>query len=315
MRKWLAGFFMLTSWLVSTPGARAREAAPDYLDAAVLLGSMYRIEPNLIYETAGGWTGKLDLYLPHNPSGPVPAYINFHGGGWVSGSKDEVALDVLPMLAMGFAVVNVDYRLARTAQAPAAVEDCRCALRWVVRHAAQYGLDARRLVVGGMSAGGHLALMTALATPADGFDRLCPGNEDLRVAAAVSFFGITDVPDLLSGANQRDFAVGWLGGLPQRDAIARAVSPIKHVRADAPPVMLIHGDADPVVPYAHALRLGAALAAAGVPHQLLTVRGGKHGDFGGDDMVRALHAIRAFLVAHRVLPQPAPSKPLARGRH
>ena len=70
---------------------------------------------------------------------------------------------MLPYLAMGFAVVNVDYRLAQVAPAPAAVEDGRCALRWVFRHAQQYSLDPERIVVGGMSAGGHLALLTAMA--------------------------------------------------------------------------------------------------------------------------------------------------------
>src|SRR4051794_713503 len=101
----------------AAPGAPAHAHArprPDFLDAGVLLGSMYRIEPNLVYLSAGGWDGRLDLYLPRNPTGPVPIWVNFHGGGWVSGSKDEIALDVLPMLAMGFAVANVDYRLART---------------------------------------------------------------------------------------------------------------------------------------------------------------------------------------------------------
>jgi acetyl esterase/lipase len=297
----MRGLSLVLFLLLLPPRPAEARPRPDYLDAGVLLGSMYRIEPNMTYLSVGGWDGKLDLYLPRNPTGPVPIYVNLHGGGWVSGSKDEVSLDVLPMLAMGFAVANVDYRLARTAPAPAAVQDCRCALRWVVRHARQYGLDVTRLVVGGQSAGGHLALMAAMATPADGFDGLCPGNEDLGVAAVVSFFGIADVAELLAGAHQRDFAVGWLGGLPNGAAVARAVSPIEHVRRGDPPVLLIHGDADPVVPYQQARRLAAALDAAGVPNQLLTIRGGKHGDFGGGDMVRTARTIRTFLTKHRVL--------------
>jgi len=286
------------------PAAQARPR-PDFLDAAVLLGSMYRIEPNLVYLAAGGWEGRLDLYLPINPTGPSPVYVNIHGGGWVSGSKEETALDVLPLLAMGFAVANVEYRLARTAPAPAAVQDCRCALRWVARHAAQYGLDVTRLVVGGASAGGHLALMAALLSPADGLDGLCPGNEDLRVAAAVSFFGIADVADLLAGPDQRDFAVGWVGTRADAQNVARSLSPIRHVHQGAPPVLLVHGDADPVVPYQQARRLADALDAARVPNQLITIRGGKHGDFGGDDMVRTERAIRAFLIKHRILPPAA----------
>lgn len=277
----------------------------DLLDASTLVGSRYRIEPNIVYLSAGGWDGKLDVYLPRSAAGPVPTYLNIHGGGWVTGSKDEVALQVLPLLAMGFAVVNVDYRLAAIAPAPAAVQDCRCALRWLVRHAQQYGFDTDRVVVGGMSAGGHLALMTGMVSPAAGFDRLCPGNEDLRVAAVVNFFGIVDVADLLSGPNARDFAAGWVGHPPDEQKVARWLSPIEYVHHGGPPVLTIHGDADPVVPYGHARELANALDQAGVPNQLLTIHGGKHGDFAGEDMLRSVREVRRFLTKHRILrPEP-----------
>ena len=150
----------------------------------------------------------------------LPTAVLFHGGGWVTGNKDEIALDVLPYLAMGFAVVNVDYRVARMAPAPAAVQDSRCALRWVIRHAPQYGFDPARLVLVGSSAGAHLALMAALAPATAGFDGLCPGNEPLTVAAVINFFGVVDVAELLAPPHPRDFAVGWIG--PGADAAARA---------------------------------------------------------------------------------------------
>ena len=106
-----------------------------------------------MYLSLPGWEGRVDLYLPRRPGAALPTALLFHGGGWVTGNKREIALDVLPYLAMGFAVVNVDYRLAAVARAPAAVEDARCALRWVIRHAPQYGFDTRRLVLVGSSAG------------------------------------------------------------------------------------------------------------------------------------------------------------------
>lgn len=284
----------------ATPPPRDRPV-PDALDASTLLGSRYRVEPNITYLTANTWNGRLDLYLPLHAAAPSATLVYFHGGGWVTGSKDEAVLEVLPYLAMGLAVVNVEYRLAHAALAPAAVEDCRCALRWVFRHAQQYGLDPARIVVGGQSAGGHLALVTAMAPVGAGFDRLCPGNEDLKVAAVVNFFGVVDALDLLEGAHARDFAAGWFGQQPNREAIARAVSPIQYVRAHGPPVITIHGGADPVVPIEHARRLAEALTAAGVPNQLLTIRGGKHGDFGGNDMVRSLRAVRQFLIKQGIL--------------
>jgi len=226
----------------------------------------------------------------------LPTAMLFHGGGWVTGNKDEIALDVLPYLAMGFAVVNVDYRVARMAPAPAAVQDSRCALRWVIRHAPQYGFDPGRLVLVGSSAGAHLALMAALAPATAGFDGLCPGNEPLTVAAVINFFGVVDVAELLAPPHPRDFAVGWIG--PGADAAARAtrVSPLTYVAKGAPAVLTLHGDADPVVPFTQATRLHAALDRVGAPNRLVPIRGGRHGDFDGNEVLRATHVVRDFLL-------------------
>jgi acetyl esterase/lipase len=112
-------------------------------------------------------------------------------------------LAFLPYLETGWSVVNVEYRLARVSLAPAAVEDCRCALRWVIRNAKQYNFDTNKIVVTGHSAGGHLALTTGILPASAGLDRQCPGNEELKVAAIVNWFGITDVVDLLDGATSR----------------------------------------------------------------------------------------------------------------
>ncbi|HVV49110.1 MAG TPA: alpha/beta hydrolase, partial [Polyangia bacterium] len=243
----------------------------------------------------------LDLYLPRRPAGPMPVALLFHGGGWVTGNKDEIALDVLPYLAMGFAVANVDYRLARVATAPAAVEDSRCALRWVVRHAKQYGLDADRLILVGSSAGAHLALMAALAPPSAGFDGLCPGDEPLKVAAVINFFGIVDVGELLGPKDARDFAVGWIGKAADPAALARRVSPITYVRKGGPPIFTAHGDADPVVPFAQARRLHEALDRAGVPNRLYPLHKGGHGEFDGADVLLVNRAVRDFLLKQGVI--------------
>jgi acetyl esterase/lipase len=272
------------------------------LDISVLIATHYRVAPNQPYLMAGGWTGRLDLYLPRRPAtGRMPVALLFHGGGWVSGSKDEIALDVVPYLAMGIAVANVDYRLAATAPAPAAVQDARCALRWVVRHADQYGLDTNKVVTVGSSAGAHLALMAALAPASAGFDDLCPGNEPMRVAAVVNFFGVSDVEDLLQPQNLRDFAVGWLGDAPNRDELARRVSPLTYIGKQTPPVFTAHGDADPIVPFEQSKRLQAALTAAGVPNGLFVVRHGGHGEFSGDDVLLVNRAVHDFLVKHGII--------------
>lgn len=282
--------------------ARAEVHPSGPLDISVLVATHYRVAPNQPYLMAGGWTGRLDLYLPRRPkTGPMPIALLFHGGGWVSGSKDEIALDVVPYLAMGIAVANVDYRLAATAPAPAAVQDARCALRWVARHAEQYGLDTNKIVTVGSSAGGHLALMAALAPASAGFDDLCPGNEPLHVAAVVNFFGVSDVEELLQPANLRDFAVGWMGNAPNRDDLAHRLSPLTYVSKRSPAVFSAHGDADPIVPFEQSKRLHAALAAAGVPNRLYPVPHGGHGEFTGDDVLLVNRAVHDFLVKRGVI--------------
>ena len=176
---------------------------------------------------------------------------------------------------MGWAVVNVEYRLGQVARAPAAVEDCLCALRWVIANAEQYGFDVERIVVTGNSAGGHLALTTGMVPASAGLDRQCPGDEELRVAAIINWYGITDVGDLLAGPNMKAYAVEWMGSRLDRQDIAARVSPLSYVRPGVPPVLTIHGDADPTVPYAHAVQLRTALDEAGVPNHLHTVPGGQ----------------------------------------
>ncbi len=262
---------------------------------AVLAGSEYSLSPNIVYKKANGFDCKLDVIAAKDHSRVRPTLIYIHGGGWVGGTKEQVLLGLLPYLAKGMNVVNVEYRLAAVSLAPAAVEDCRCALRWVYTHTKDYGFDLNRLVVNGHSAGGHLSLMTGMLTPDAGFDNSCPGNENLKVAAVVNFFGITDVADLLEGSNRKNYAVMWLGSLPNRNELAKSLSPFTYVRSDLPPILTIHGDADPTVPYQQAVRLHEALNRAGVTNQLFTVPGGKHGNFSPEQNLKIQETIFSFL--------------------
>lgn len=291
--------------LIAVPAARAQETP---LASAVRLENEFRIVPNVTYLTASGFDAKLDLYVTRTPEKPLPTMIWIHGGGWTGGVK-ESAGGIPAYLQMGMNVVNVEYRLARVAHAPAAVEDCRCALRWIVQHAKEYGIDTNRLVVSGSSAGGHLALMTGMLPASAGLDRQCPGPDNLKVAAIVNWYGISDVNELLDGPNMKGYAVTWLGSAPDRDHVATRVSPLTYVRAGVPPVLTIHGDADPTVPYSQSVRLQKALADAGVPNELMTMPGGKHGFdcCTPAQRVNAYTKIREFLARHHVLDNMAPS--------
>lgn len=254
------------------------------------------IEPNITYVTVNGIEMKLDVYRPKvkNPK-PLPTLVFIHGGGWRGGSKEKYSLRVLPWLEKGWNFVNVEYRLSAVAKAPAAVEDCRCALRWVVANAKTYAFDVDKIVVSGQSAGGHLALMTGMAADEKSFDTNCPG-EPVKVAAIVNWFGITEVGDLLGGKNKMDFAREWIGLDRLEDGeLARLVSPMSYVRRGLPPVITVHGTADPLVPYPQAVRLHEALTKAGVVNQLVTIKDGDHGDFSKKESVRAYGEVMGFL--------------------
>ena len=284
----------------------------DAAAAFVSVATGYSLTPNITYHRAGGQDLTLDVYRPRAASEPTPTLIYIHGGGWTNGSRQASALTVLPYLEMGWSVVNISYRLADAAHAPAAVEDCRCALRWVYRNAEQFNFDLDRIVVTGNSAGGHLSLTTGMLPASAGLDRQCPGDRrrtwptgnpsiaELKVAAIINWYGITDVHDLAHrpAGTSGNFTEAWLGSRSDRDAVARRVSPTNYVNGDTPPILTIHGDADSIVPYDHATRLHELLDEWGVPNQLVTVEGGGHGGFSPEDNQHIYATIRAFLGEH-----------------
>lgn len=275
--------FGLILFNVSAPAQQT-----DAAGWAAVLANHYLVYPDQQYGYSGNVSLKLDVWQNQDSKNALPTVMYIHGGGWVFGDRTGAVPQLLPYLQKGWNVVNVEYRMAGQAQAPAAVEDVRCALRWVYRNAAKHNFDTGRIIVTGHSAGGHLALMTGMLTDNDGFDANCPaepsfGEKPLKVAAIVNWFGISDVADLLSGADRRTYAIEWLGGQPDRMAMAKRVSPLTYVHAGLPPIITIHGDADPTVPYSNAVRLHEALDKAGDVNQLVTIPGGKHGFQAFDD--------------------------------
>ena len=271
----------------------------------------YEILPNVTYSIANNTELKLDLYLPRNRAEPKPTLILFHGGGWVDGQKERNVFQLLPYLSMGWIVINVEYRMARNSPAPAAVEDCRCALRWVTYHAKDYGIDSSKIVLTGGSAGGHLALITGMLPAGNVFDRQCQTDSSVRwnqgtepllkVAAIVNWYGITDVAELVDGPNAKHYAMEWFGSMRNREELARQVSPVNYVRAGLPPIITIHGELDDVAPYSQAVRMHAALDKAGVPNRLVTIRGRKHDGFNRQELAQGYEAVREFLRKNNVL--------------
>ncbi len=242
---------------------------------------------NVPYRTVGSWTGHLDIY-PQPKKAPVVIY--FHGGGWVGGSKEGEQLQLLPFIAMGYSVVTVEYRLG---VAPAAIEDARCSMSWVRQHGSEYGFDLSRVMLAGLSAGAHIALLAGMVTPDAGFDACDVG--DLKVVAVLSISGVSDLPALMSdeSALAQPYAVAWVGNTdPVR------LSPVTYINRDTPPIFSIAGESDQSVPYqVQGRRFHDLLQRATVPHELFTVPNGGHWPFPLADIQEGFREMQKFLNA------------------
>ena len=255
----------------------------------------YTARLNVVYTKVKDWEGRVDLYLPPKEKGLSPVIINIHGGGWNKGVK-ESQTGFNTFFKMGFAVANMEYRLTGQATAPAAVEDTRCALIYLIRNAKELNIDINKIVIMGGSAGGHLALMGGLLGNDRRFDNNCPGTETIKVAAIIDKYGITDVWDWGYGKNiTSKSAARWLGNRSDDKEFAASVSPIHYVNSKSPPVFIVHGDADPTVPYQQSVDLHKKLVEAGVKTEFITVKGGLHGKFEKEKNSEINRAIGHFL--------------------
>lgn len=261
----------------------------------------HKILKDEVYRTVDGRSLRLDIYVhPEAMRTPSPVLVHFHGGGWARGMRPASWTGFRPYLAAGFSVVTVEYRLAGQAHAPAAVEDARCALRWVGTHAAQMGFDPRRIVLSGTSAGAHLALMAGLLPDANDIDPPeCAGAP--RASAIIDFYGPTDLTALRPGTTALHPTVAnWIG--PRRDAkaLAHRMSPAAWLSAQSPPIFIVHGDADPIVPLAQSEAFKKRLDALAVQADLHIVSGGGHGKFDAASQLLLTRRILAFLCTQKL---------------
>jgi acetyl esterase/lipase len=216
---------------------------------------------------------RLDLYLPEAATQQWPVILWIHGGGWVTG--DKAGGPAIQFATKGFAVASMNYRYSRHATFPAQVHDCKAAVRWLRANAQNYSLDTAHIGVWGVSAGGHMASMLGLTAGNDVMEgTLGNAAQSSAVQAVVDWFGPTDFLTL----GPRDTRTQFLGG----DALAHpdkaiAASPIRFVTDRASPFLIVHGDEDPLVPYAQSETFVKALEQAGVDVTFVTIAGGKHG--------------------------------------
>jgi acetyl esterase/lipase len=235
-------------------------------------------QKDFVYGKGGDRDLHADFAYPKNATAPMPAIIRIHGGGWIGGSYHWG--DLGRIAQRGYFVASIEYRLDNVAKWPAQIQDCKCAVRWLRANAAKYNVDPNRIGVIGDSAGGHLVacLDTMDGVKAYEGDGGYPGVSS-AVQAVVDYYGPTDffTPGIYSEQAKLITMALFGVGRDQDPALWKSGSPLFYVKAGDPPVLMVHGDADRLVPLAQSQVFAAALTKAGVPNQLLIVHNGGHG--------------------------------------
>jgi acetyl esterase/lipase len=293
--------------LVAAPAAAAPDppvAPPPHEPARSGLLPV-QIDWDVPYETVGKQKLYLDIAVPKE-GGPYPCVVVLHGGAWMLGSRKNLSTGtrtnpstIERLAARGYVVATVGYRLAPKSPFPAQIEDARAAVRFLRAHAKEYRIDPDRFAAAGFSAGGHLALLLGLANKVS--DWKAGGNLDQssRVQCVVDFFGPTDLSLYAGSPGIVDsYLVPVFGKACKTDPeVFKKASPITYASKDAPPVLMVHGTLDVIVPIIHSEHLLKKLKDAGATAELITVPGAGHG-WGGAELARTLNESVKFLDAH-----------------
>ena len=257
----------------------APEATPVSPRAAVhrLAQTGPQVYRNLAYVSDTGATQKLDVYLPagQTPAGGWPVVLAIHGGGWRRFSKEQYGPKAAVLTQSGYAVVSPDYTLSDRGDASWSqnIQDVRGAVRWVRLHANRFSLNGNQVAAMGESAGGHLALLLALSK-----DPVLNPTASATVQAVASFAGPTNLSDLASVSPLAGMAAKqMMGSTPdQNPAAYSAASPVTHVSKNDPPILLVHGQLDNLVPASQTTEMAQALASKHDPYIQLFLPGVGH---------------------------------------
>ena len=258
--------------------AQGRRRRMDFPDVNVVR--------DVVYKRVNSRDLRLDIYSPKSTTEPLPVVLWIFGGGWSRGSKNH--LPPLNLVSRGYMVVSIDYRLSGEAPFPAAIEDCKAAVRWIRANAAAYHFDPDHIGAWGHSAGGHLAALLGTSGGVAALDGTGdnPGVSS-RVQAVCDMSGPSDILqfyEAVSNSNQGKAPIAksaieqFMGGsVEQNRAKAIAASPTTYVSKDDPPFLIIHGENDMTVPASQSELLASKLKAAGVPVTLIVAEGRGHG--------------------------------------
>jgi acetyl esterase/lipase len=299
---------LLACWVVvghCANTAVAEAPPPEKIEKTVAVPEGVAYIPDVTYCTFDDKTTlELDVAYPSRGDGPFPALVILHGQGWVMGHRKIMTPYLLNAAKTGYVAVAISYRLAPKHPFPAAVQDSKCAVRWLRANAEKYKIDKDHIGAFGFSAGGNLACMLG-TTDGKEFE-VSGGNpkQSDRVQAVVSFYGMLDLPELDRGRKDMPAVeslmiscslTNYLGGGREKcaDRYAKA-SPVNYVTKDTAPTFLVHGTKDKLVPITQSRSYAAKLKESGVETVLMEVKEVGH-DFVGEPEQQALKAMLEFL--------------------
>ncbi|MBL8828356.1 MAG: alpha/beta hydrolase fold domain-containing protein [Planctomycetaceae bacterium] len=290
-----------TSDAAAQQDQQAQAAAPapkPITDYALRTAKELQPTRKLVYKTIGETQRELHLFEPakHQPTDRRPCYLAIHGGGWVAGTPNVMYCVADHFARQGWLGISMQYRHARADRGTTvfdSVKDARSAVRYLRKHAAELGIDPARIVVGGRSAGGHLAIATAL------FNGVDEAGEETQVSclpnAVICYSAVLDTS--AEGYGQDTIGERW-----------RELSPVHHVRAGLPPTLVLHGIRDTITPIAGAREFAKQMSALGNACELIENQRGSHSYMMRTEplFLEAMQQTQAFLTKNGIA---GPAKP------
>lgn len=273
----------------SLPLRAAEPAVPDTVT----------FERNVVFARPGGVPLELNLAQPKEGKGPFPAVVCIHGGGFRAGKRESYDKLCLTLAARGYVAVTITYRLAPADRFPAAVQDCKAAVRWVRANAARLHVDPARIAALGGSAGGHLAQFLGVTADVPEFEGAENPGFSSAVAGVVNYYGPSDLTQSYGkSVDAAEVLPLFFGGdLSTHRAAHVRGSPLNWATPHAAPTIILHGTDDKYVNYEQGLWMRDRLKQCGVDVELFTLEGAGHG-FKGADAEKAEAAALAWLDRH-----------------
>lgn len=311
-------FLFLTAGVVLAAPVTAQTTPPKREPLPATPPDSLRADLDVVYGQTKEQVLKMDVYRPKAASGPLPACVLVHGGGWVKGDKERFRPLAIALAQRGYVVANVEYRLGPVAKYPAAVQDCSLAVRYVRAHAAELGADPNRIGAWGGSAGGHLVGVLAGAPEYKAFLTEELAGVSAAVQATCVMAGPTDLtspsftePQRKKGAESYTFQ--WLGShFDDAPGVYREAAPLTHFTRTTGPILFLTGDQDN--PERDHVAM-AKLKTLGVPTDQVVLKDAKHGCWNQQPWFdQCVDAVDKWFKTYLVAAGAAPGAPVPAGQ-